>query len=223
MVAQHGRADEHARQRSPTTRSASRAGRSGCRCAPTGASPPSRSRCPDAGGVLVKTLLLSLDPAMRGWMNEGKSYIAPVGDRRGDARRRHRRRWSPPRTRSSRSATTSAARSACRNTRSFDARQIARGELARIDLRARRADAVAERPRHARHDRATSACSTSASRSPARPSSSRARPAPSARRSASSRRSRAAARSASPAGRPSASGSSGSSASTPASTTRPAR
>jgi hypothetical protein len=31
------------------------------------------------GGVLVKTLALSLDPAMRGWMNEGKSYIAPVG------------------------------------------------------------------------------------------------------------------------------------------------
>jgi NADPH-dependent curcumin reductase CurA len=31
------------------------------------------------GDVLVKTLYLSLDPAMRGWMNEGKSYIAPVG------------------------------------------------------------------------------------------------------------------------------------------------
>ena len=33
---------------------------------------------PGPGGVLVKTLSLSLDPAMRGWMNEGKSYIAPV-------------------------------------------------------------------------------------------------------------------------------------------------
>jgi NADPH-dependent curcumin reductase len=33
---------------------------------------------PADGGVLVKTLALSLDPAMRGWMNEGKSYIAPV-------------------------------------------------------------------------------------------------------------------------------------------------
>jgi NADPH-dependent curcumin reductase CurA len=31
------------------------------------------------GELLVKTLALSLDPAMRGWMNEGKSYIAPVG------------------------------------------------------------------------------------------------------------------------------------------------
>ena len=34
---------------------------------------------PAAGEVLVKTLVLSLDPAMRGWMNEGRSYIAPVG------------------------------------------------------------------------------------------------------------------------------------------------
>jgi NADPH-dependent curcumin reductase CurA len=43
---------------------------------------------PAEGGVLVKTLALSLDPAMRGWMNEGKSYIPPGGHRRGDARRR---------------------------------------------------------------------------------------------------------------------------------------
>ena len=34
---------------------------------------------PGDGGVLVKVLALSLDPAMRGWMNEGRSYIAPVG------------------------------------------------------------------------------------------------------------------------------------------------
>ncbi len=34
---------------------------------------------PEDGQVLVKVLQLSLDPAMRGWMNEGKSYIAPVG------------------------------------------------------------------------------------------------------------------------------------------------
>ncbi|MBV6285930.1 NADP-dependent oxidoreductase [Pseudomonas aegrilactucae] len=33
---------------------------------------------PGQGQVLVKNLYLSLDPAMRGWMNEGKSYIAPV-------------------------------------------------------------------------------------------------------------------------------------------------
>src|SRR3954470_10990215 len=36
-------------------------------------------REPSDGGVLVKTLAISLDPAMRGWMNEGKSYIEPVG------------------------------------------------------------------------------------------------------------------------------------------------
>jgi NADPH-dependent curcumin reductase len=33
---------------------------------------------PGAGGIVVKNLALSIDPAMRGWMNEGKSYIAPV-------------------------------------------------------------------------------------------------------------------------------------------------
>ena len=33
---------------------------------------------PSAGEVLVKVQYISLDPAMRGWMNEGKSYIPPV-------------------------------------------------------------------------------------------------------------------------------------------------
>ena len=33
---------------------------------------------PAEGGVLIKTLALSLDPAMRGWLNDAKSYIAPV-------------------------------------------------------------------------------------------------------------------------------------------------
>ncbi|MEG5266425.1 NADP-dependent oxidoreductase [Pseudomonas sp. JDS28PS106] len=31
------------------------------------------------GQILIRNRFLSLDPAMRGWMNEGKSYIAPVG------------------------------------------------------------------------------------------------------------------------------------------------
>lgn len=31
------------------------------------------------GQLLIKNLYLSLDPAMRGWMNDGKSYIEPVG------------------------------------------------------------------------------------------------------------------------------------------------
>ncbi|HEY2282460.1 MAG TPA: NADP-dependent oxidoreductase [Solirubrobacteraceae bacterium] len=34
---------------------------------------------PGEGEVLVKILYLSLDPAMRGWVNEGRSYIEPVG------------------------------------------------------------------------------------------------------------------------------------------------
>jgi NADPH-dependent curcumin reductase CurA len=36
-------------------------------------------RDPGEGELLVKVLYISLDPAMRGWMNEGKSYIPPVG------------------------------------------------------------------------------------------------------------------------------------------------
>src|SRR6202044_3317169 len=31
------------------------------------------------GQLLIKILYVSLDPAMRGWMNEGRSYIPPVG------------------------------------------------------------------------------------------------------------------------------------------------
>ncbi|WP_322844436.1 NADP-dependent oxidoreductase [Pseudomonas sp. B33.4] len=34
---------------------------------------------PAANQIMVKNEYLSLDPAMRGWMNEGKSYIPPVG------------------------------------------------------------------------------------------------------------------------------------------------
>ena len=34
---------------------------------------------PGDGEFLVKILYISLDPAMRGWMSEGRSYIAPVG------------------------------------------------------------------------------------------------------------------------------------------------
>ncbi len=33
---------------------------------------------PEAGQILVKQHYVSLDPAMRGWMNEGKSYIEPM-------------------------------------------------------------------------------------------------------------------------------------------------
>ncbi len=33
---------------------------------------------PSDGEVLVKVLFISLDPAMRGWMREGRSYVPPV-------------------------------------------------------------------------------------------------------------------------------------------------
>jgi NADPH-dependent curcumin reductase CurA len=36
-------------------------------------------RPPGPGQFLVQLLYVSLDPAMRGWMNAGKSYIEPVG------------------------------------------------------------------------------------------------------------------------------------------------
>ncbi|KIL05178.1 NADP-dependent oxidoreductase [Stutzerimonas stutzeri] len=36
-------------------------------------------REPGPGEVLVKVKYLSIDPAMRGWMNDAKSYIPPVG------------------------------------------------------------------------------------------------------------------------------------------------
>jgi len=37
------------------------------------------ARAPEAGEIMVAVEYISLDPAMRGWMNEGKSYIRPVG------------------------------------------------------------------------------------------------------------------------------------------------
>jgi NADPH-dependent curcumin reductase CurA len=36
-------------------------------------------RQPGEGEILVKVLLLSLDPAMRGWLNDARSYVPPVG------------------------------------------------------------------------------------------------------------------------------------------------
>jgi NADPH-dependent curcumin reductase CurA len=36
-------------------------------------------REPGDGEFLVRVLYISLDPAMRGWMNDGRSYVPPVG------------------------------------------------------------------------------------------------------------------------------------------------
>jgi NADPH-dependent curcumin reductase CurA len=37
------------------------------------------ARQPGEGEFLAEVLYISLDPAMRGWIKEGKSYIEPVG------------------------------------------------------------------------------------------------------------------------------------------------
>ena len=34
---------------------------------------------PEEGQILVEVAYISLDPAMRGWINEGRSYVPPVG------------------------------------------------------------------------------------------------------------------------------------------------
>ena len=41
-----------------------------------------------AGEALIRTLYLSIDPTNRAWIGETPTYLPPVGDRRGDARRR---------------------------------------------------------------------------------------------------------------------------------------
>ena len=78
---------------------------------------------PADGQILVKMQYISLDPAMRGWMNEGKSYIRAGRHRRGDARRRASGEViasKHPELRGRRSRRRHA--SACRSTRSPTAR-----------------------------------------------------------------------------------------------------
>ena len=71
---------------------------------------------PAEGEFVVAVSHLSIDPAMRGWMNAGASYIEPVEVgavmRAGGGRTGHRLRAS----RTSRSAITSTVRSGSRST-----------------------------------------------------------------------------------------------------------
>ncbi|HEX4235466.1 MAG TPA: NADP-dependent oxidoreductase [Caldimonas sp.] len=89
---------------------------------------------PAAGGVLVKTLMLSLDPAMRGWMNEGKSYIAPVGI---DEVMRAGGIGVVVASEDPKLAAGDHVSGllGVQEYALFDARQLARGDVARIDLR----------------------------------------------------------------------------------------
>ena len=89
---------------------------------------------PAPGGVVVKTLLLSLDPAMRGWMNEGKSYIAPVAI---DAVMRAAGIGVVVASESAKFAIGDHVSGVLgvQEYASFDERQLGRGELVKIDLR----------------------------------------------------------------------------------------
>ena len=89
---------------------------------------------PVPGGVVVKTLLLSLDPAMRGWMNEGKSYIAPVGI---DEVMRAGGIGIVVASESTAFAPGDHVSGALgvQEYAAFEARQLGRGELVKIDLR----------------------------------------------------------------------------------------
>ena len=92
-------------------------------------------RPPDDGGVLAKTLALSLDPAMRGWMNEGKSYIAPVGI---DEVMRAGGIGVVVESKNPKFAVGDRVSGALgvQEYARFDAGQLAKGALAKIDLRA---------------------------------------------------------------------------------------
>ena len=175
---------------------------------------------PAAGGVVVKTLSLSLDPAMRGWMNEARSYIPPVAI---DAVMRAGGIGVVVASDSPAFAIGERVSGALgvQEYATFTDKQVARGELAKVDLRAGTLTQwlnVLGMPGMTGYFGLLDVGQAKAGETVVVSGA----PAPSARPSASSRRSRAAASSASPAGRRSARGSSTSSASTPASTTRPA-
>ena len=89
---------------------------------------------PTSGGVVVKTLSLSLDPAMRGWMNDARSYIAPVAI---DAVMRAGGIGEVVASESASFALGDRVSGALgvQEYAAFTDKQIARGELAKIDMR----------------------------------------------------------------------------------------
>ena len=171
------------------------------------------------GGVVVKVLVLSLDPAMRGWMNEGKSYIRPVeigevmragGVGRVVASRNPKFAVGDP----------VAGTFGVQEYWSMSGEQLPKSGLHKIDLRLGSMTQwlnVLGMPGMTAYFGLLDVGQPQ----PATPWWCRARPARWGRRWGSWPGSKAAAWSASPAARPSANGSSTNSASTPASTTRP--
>ena len=154
---------------------------------------------PGPGQVLVRNVWLSVEPAMRGWVNAAANYSEPVRHRRRDARVRRRPRRRVRTIRPGRWARRSPGCSAGRTTPSSTAARssaASRRPTCRCPLRSACSASTAS-PR-------TTACCTSASPSPARPSSCRPRPARWVPASARSPSCMAAARSASRAAKPSA-------------------
>ena len=170
---------------------------------------------PGDGEVLAEVLYLSLDPAMRGWMNEGKSYIAPVGI--GEVMRA----GAVGKVMASRHPGFAVGDHVCgllgvQEYAALDAARLIQGRS-----EARAAADVSQHTRHARHDRLFRPAGCWRSPTRAIPSSSPALPARLARPSGKSQKSRDAARSASPAAPRNAATSSTNSGSMRQSTTRP--
>ena len=107
-------------------------------------------RAPDDGEVLVKIAYLSLDPAMRGWMNDGKSLHrrrSAIGEVMRAGGVGDVRRVAAPGVRGRRPRQRHARRAGVRD------RRRRSGAARKIDPRARAAADVARRARHAGHDR----------------------------------------------------------------------
>ena len=79
------------------------------------------------------TLVLSLDPAMRGWMNEGKQLHRAGRHRRRDARRRrgHRGGVAQSPVIPTKAIMSPVRDRACRNTGQVSEKQVARGDVCR--------------------------------------------------------------------------------------------
>ena len=104
-------------------------------------------RAPNEGEVLVKIAYLSLDPAMRGWMNDVQVVHPAGGDRRSDARGRRRRSGRIAASR------IQAGRPRLRHCRRPGVRDCRRQGADESRSAPRAAAGVSRHARHAGHDR----------------------------------------------------------------------
>ena len=134
---------------------------------------------PKDGEVLVKVQYISLDPAMRGWMNDAQVVHPRRWRSVKSCARAPAGRWSPRSNPKFKEGDMSPAASACRSTGSPTARALIEGRHA-----ADSAHHVHGHARHAGHDRVLRAARCRQAASRARRWWSRVPPAPSARRRA---------------------------------------